>query len=98
MFAIFKKRYPGASGGFGWGGLDVEVDVLDAEDGVMGRETHLAGLLTGANPDGACAADQREGIIADEMGGAGELEADGVVGEGADGVEFVCDAQDDAGG
>ncbi len=30
--------------------------------------------------------------------GPRKLEADGVVGEGADGVELVCDAQDDARG
>ena len=64
----------------------------------MCGEIHLAGLLAGANPEGACTSDQRKGIVADELGGAGEFEADGVGGEGADGVEFVGDAQDDAGG
>jgi len=85
-----------ASGGFGRSGLDIEVDVTGAEDGVMGGEAHLAGLLSGANPDGACASDERERIVADEMGGSGEFEADGIVGEGANGVEFVGDAQDNA--
>ena len=55
-------------------------------------------MLAGANPDGACTANQRERIVADKLGGAGEFEADGVGGEGTDGVEFVGDAQDNASG
>ena len=57
-----------------------------------------AGLFLCANPDGAGAADEREGIVADELGRAFELEGDGIVGEGADGAELVGDAEDDAGG
>ena len=87
-----------ASGPFSRGGGDLQLDVLGAEDGVMGGEAHLAWLFRSANPDGAGAANERKGIVADEFGRAGEFEADGVVGERADGVEFVRDAQHDAGG
>ena len=51
-----------ASGLFGWRGGDFELDVLDAEIGMVGGEAHLAGLLAGAYPDGAGAADQRKGL------------------------------------
>src|ERR1035437_872330 len=89
---------PTASGCFGWGRRDLELDVLDAEVGVVRGEAHLAGFLGGANPDGAGAADEREGIVANQLGRAGEFEPDRVAGEGADGVELVCDAKHDAGG
>ena len=82
-----------------WGsGGDFELELLGAEIGVGGGESYGAGFLFGADPDGAGAADQGEGIVADDFGGAIEGELDGVVGKGVDGAEFVGDAQDDAGG
>ena len=65
---------------------------------VRGGEAHGAGLFFGADPDSAGATDQGEGIVADNFGGAIEFQFDGIVGEGADGAEFVGDAQDDASG
>jgi hypothetical protein len=87
-----------ASGCFrrGWGNL--ELDVLRAEIGMVCGEAHFAGYFAGANPNGAGASDEREGIVADELSRAGELEVDGIVGEGTDGVEFVGNAQDNASG
>ena len=87
-----------ASGCFwrGWGNL--ELDVLRAEIGMMCGKARLAGLLAGANPDRAGASDEREGIVADELSGAGKLKADSIVGEGTDGAIFVGDAQDNASG
>jgi hypothetical protein len=61
-------------------------------------KAHGARLLTGANPDGAGASNERERIVADEVGGAFEGEGDGVVGIGANCAELIGNAQDDARG
>ena len=61
-------------------------------------EARYAGLLACANPDGSGAADEREGIVTDEVCRTFEREGDGIVSVGADGAELVGDAKDDAGG
>lgn len=85
------------SGHFGSGVSDLNLDMLGAKVGVVGGKAHFPRLFSGANPDGASAANEREWIVSDKFGWAGEFESDGVVGEGADGVEFVGNAEDDAG-
>ncbi len=85
-------------GKFGRCGHEFEFDLLLAQDRMRGGKRHFARLLLGANPDGAGAADQGEGIVADDLGGALEFELDGVVGKWADGAELIGDAQDDASG
>ncbi len=61
-------------------------------------EPESAGLLACAQPDCAGSADEREGIVADQLSRAFQCKGDGIVGVGADGAELVGDAKDDAGG
>src|SRR5580692_5446398 len=65
---------------------------------MMRSQTHCAGLLRGSDPDCACAADECEGIVADQFGRAGQFEANWIGGKGADGIELISDAKDDARG
>ncbi len=93
-----KRQIIRLLGDFRGSGGEFELELLGAEIGVSGGKFYGAGLFFGANPDGAGAADQGEGIVADDFGGAIEGEFDGVVGEGADGAELVGDAEDDTSG
>ena len=63
----------------------------------MRREAHLARLLARTDPDGACAAYQREWVVADQRCRTREFETDGIAGEGANGVELVCNSENDPG-
>ena len=57
-----------------------------------------AGSFGGADPDGAGAADEGEGIVADDFAGAFESELDAICGEVAKVAVFVVDAEDNADG
>ena len=59
-------------------------------------EAHGSCEFPRAQPDGAGASDQSEGVVADEVGGAFEFEDDGIVGKGADVSELIGNAEDDA--
>ena len=60
------------------------------------RETHAAGLLLGANPDGAGAANHRERIVANQFGRALQVQLDGVVRKGPNRAELIGDAKNHA--
>ena len=47
-------------------------------------KTNCAGLFFRTNPDGTGSTDKREGVVADQIGRAFELERDGIVCVGAD--------------
>lgn len=62
-----------------------------------GYELRRAGLLLGTNPHSAGASDQRERIVANDFGRSFDLEPDGIIGEGANGAEFVSHADNNSG-
>ena len=61
-------------------------------------ESQSARLFSGAKPDGAGAADERERVVTDELAWTFQRKGDGVVGVGADGAEFIGNAKHDTGG
>ena len=75
-----------------------ECDALATKPRVCSRQPDRPGLLGDADPDGASASDKREGVVADECGGAFKVEKDRVIGVSPYGSELVRDAEDDAGG
>ncbi len=70
--------------------------LLGAKIRMRGGESHCAWLFFGANPDRAGASNQREGIVANDFGGAFQFELNGVVCEWPDGAKFIGHAQDHA--
>ena len=67
-----------------------------AETRVDSSQFCFAGHLEGANPNSACAANERERIVADDLRGAREFQADCVIDEGLNCTELVGDAEDHA--
>src|SRR5258705_2808007 len=64
-----KRQIIRLLGDFRGSGGEFELELLGAEIGVSGGKFYGAGLFFGANPDGAGAADQGEGVVADDFGG-----------------------------
>src|SRR3984893_14973476 len=78
-------------------GRQCELYGLRAEPWVFCGESYGAGLLFGANPDGARSANERLRIVANELRRSGEREYDGVVGVGTDSIELIGHTQYNAG-
>src|SRR5205085_9327724 len=72
--------------------------LLSPESRVSGLEHNFACLFLCANPNRSGSPNQRERIVANDLGWAFQFEFDGVVGEWTDGTELVGDAQHNAGG
>src|SRR5271154_279305 len=77
---------------------NLKLHLLLAENWVPGCKPRCAGLLFGANPDGAGAANHGKRIVTDDFRRAFELKFDGIVGEGADGAILIGNADDHASG
>ena len=72
--------------------------LLLAQLRVPGRQHHPPRLFFGANPDGARAANQGEGIVPDDFRRAVEFQVNRVIREWPNGAELVGYAQNNAGG
>src|ERR1017187_7744044 len=82
---------------FRWSGCYFQLNLPYPEIGMLGSEGHFACSFPCANPDCSGAANQCKWVIADQRCRAREFEADGITGERADGVELVCNTENDAG-
>ena len=87
-----------ASDNFDWNLSHFELKRLGTQSWMLGRKMNRASLLFGADPDCPRATDQGKRIVADDLGRALQREVNGVVGVGADGVELICDTENDTGG
>src|ERR1700675_4859512 len=79
-------------------GSDFNAQLLRAQLRMCGREPDRSRLFLRANPDSARSADQRKGVVANNLRGAFQVQLDGVVRKWPDGVKFIGYAQNDAGG
>src|SRR6266498_1568003 len=72
---------------------DLEFHPLRAECGMSGCQSDHPGLFLRANPNPTCAADERKGIVSDNLRWPFDLQFDGVIRERTDGTNFIGDAQ-----
>ena len=72
------------------------MDLLGSKDRVVRGQADRPRLFLCPNPDRPGAPNQRKRIIADEHGGAFEMQRDGVVCKRTNGSEFIGHAQHDA--
>src|SRR6516164_11160331 len=77
-------------------GGECNVDLLGSKDRMVRRQADRPRLFLRANPDRPGASNQRKRVIADEHGGAFQLQPDGVVCKRTNGSEFIGHAQHDA--
>src|SRR5580704_13162181 len=79
-------------------GSDFNAQLLRAQLRMCRREPHRSRFFLRSNPDSARSADQRKGVVADNLRRAFQVQLDGVVCKWPDGAKFVGYAQNDAGG